>query len=101
MPIHRKRFRIEEAFTGDMAMPAVDGGIGPMHQEIMTELRAIRAQMGSPGHLAATARIVASASREVADAQPLLETYSGQFGRCEKLEAEADLVHHAVQTAKL
>jgi len=42
MPVHRKRFRIEEAFSGaGMSMPAVaEGDIGPMHREIMTELRA-------------------------------------------------------------
>src|SRR5258708_23868992 len=100
MPIHRQRVRIEEAFTGDMAMPAVDGGIGPMHQEIMTELRAIRAQMGSPGHLAATAGIGASVSREVADAHRLLETYRAQIEQCEKLKVELDLIHDAINRTK-
>ncbi|MEA2792666.1 MAG: hypothetical protein QOI87_46, partial [Bradyrhizobium sp.] len=38
MPIHRRRFRIEEPFVGDMSA-AVDGEAGPMHHEIMTELR--------------------------------------------------------------
>ena len=39
MPVHRKRFRIEEAFGGDMPVSElVDGDIGPMHREIMTEL---------------------------------------------------------------
>ena len=51
MPVHRRRFRIEEAFGGDMPMPAVaDGEVGPMHREIMTELRAIRTQMAGAGH---------------------------------------------------
>ena len=46
MPVHRKRFRIEEAFGTDMPAPELVGGeIGPMHREIMAELRAIRAQM--------------------------------------------------------
>ena len=46
MPVHRRRFRIEEAFGGDMPMPVEgDGEAGPMHHEIMSELRAIRAQM--------------------------------------------------------
>src|SRR6202158_6294831 len=36
MPIHRRRFRIEEAFAGDMPMTA-DGEFGPMHREIMAE----------------------------------------------------------------
>ena len=50
MPVDRRRFRIEQAFVGDMPMPAaVDGDVGPMHREIMNELRAIRAQMAAAG----------------------------------------------------
>jgi len=53
MAVHRRRFRIEEAFVGDMPMPAaVDGDAGPMHHEIMTELRALRAQMAGSGRSA-------------------------------------------------
>jgi chemotaxis protein CheZ len=101
MPIHRKRFRIEEAFLGDMAMPAiVDGDVGPMHREIMTELRAIRAQMASPAHNAATATIGASVPREVAGAQALLETYRAQIEQCEKLKVELDLIHDAISRTK-
>ena len=49
MPVHRKRFRIEEVLMGDMPVPSAgDGDIGPMHSEIMAELRAIRAQMAGP-----------------------------------------------------
>ncbi len=48
MPIHRRRFRIEEAILGDMStLPTADGDVGPAHREIMTELRAIRSQMGA------------------------------------------------------
>ena len=101
MPIHRKRFRIEEAFLGDMAMPeVVDGDVGPMHREIMTELRAIRAQMASPAHNAATATIGASIPREVAGAQALLETYRAQIEQCEKLKVELDLIHDAISRTK-
>ena len=101
MPIHRKRFRIEEAFLGDMAMPeVVDGDVGPMHREIMTELRAIRAQMASPAHSAATATIGASVPREVAGAQALLETYRAQIEQCEKLKVELDLIHDAISRTK-
>ncbi len=97
MPIHRKRFRIEEAFNGDMPIPlAVDGDIGPMHREIMTELRAIRAQMAGPGHGAATVSVAAS----VADAQALLETYRAQIEQCEKLKVELDLIHDAINRTK-
>ena len=41
MSVNRKRFRIEEAIMGEVAMPAVaeGGDIGPMHREIMAELR--------------------------------------------------------------
>ena len=49
MPIHRRRFRVEQAVTGDVPMPVVaDEEVGPMHREIMNELRAIRSQMGAP-----------------------------------------------------
>jgi len=101
MPIHRKRFRIEEAFNGDMPITgAVDGDIGPMHREIMTELRAIRAEMASPGHGAATESSGASISRGVADAQALLETYRAQIEQCEKLKVELDLIHDAINRTK-
>src|SRR5260370_3300175 len=101
MPIHRKRFRIEEAFNGDMPITAaVDGDIGPMHREIMTELRAIRAEMASPGHGAATESSGASISRGVADAQALLETYGAQIEQCEKLKVELDLIHDAINRTK-
>src|SRR5260370_4788237 len=101
MPIHRKRFRIEEAFNGDMPITAaVDGDIGPMHREIMTELRAIRAEMASTGHGAATESSGASISRGVADAQALLETYRAQIEQCEKLKVELDLIHDAINHTK-
>jgi chemotaxis protein CheZ len=84
-----------------MAMPAiVDGDVGPMHREIMTELRAIRAQMASPAHSAATATIGASVPREVAGAQALLETYRAQIEQCEKLKVELDLIHDAISRTK-
>src|SRR5947209_3059095 len=78
MPVHRKRFRIEEAFKGsDMPVQetAEDSDVGPMHREIMTELRALRAQMAGAGRSAATETIGASVTSEVAEAHALLETY--------------------------
>ena len=101
MPVHRKRFRIEEAFGGDLPVSeAMDGDIGPMHREIMTELRAIRAQMAGPGQSAATAAIGAPAGHEVADAQALLETYRAQIEQCEKLKVELDLIYDAINRTK-
>jgi chemotaxis protein CheZ len=102
MPIHRRRFRIEEAFVGDMPMPAaVDGEVGPMHHEIMAELRAIRAQMAGSGHSSvATETIGASVTREVAEAHALLETYRAQIEQCEKLKVELDLIHDAISRTK-
>ena len=102
MPTHRRRFRIEEAFTGgDMAMPA-DGEVGPMHREIMNELRAIRSQMGSagPARSAAAETIDASVSRGVAEAHALLETYRAQIEQCEKLKVELDLIYDAINRTK-
>jgi chemotaxis protein CheZ len=98
MPVHRKRFRIEEAFGGDMP-ELVDGNIGPMHREIMTELRAIRAQMAN-GHGAATATTDAPVSHGVTEAQVLLETYRAQIEQCEKLKVELDLIYDAINRTK-
>src|SRR5450755_4100641 len=100
MPVHRKRFRIEEAFGGDMPVSElVDGNIGPMHREIMTELRAIRAQMAS-GHGAATATTDAPVSHDVAEAEVLLETYRAHIEQCEKLKVELDLIYDAINRTK-
>jgi chemotaxis protein CheZ len=103
MSVSRKRFRIEEAFMGEvaMSMPAVaeGGDIGPMHREIMAELRSIRAQMaaaaGRPGESAE-----AQITREVAEAHTLLETYRAQIEQCEKLKVELDLIHDAINRTK-
>jgi chemotaxis protein CheZ len=104
MPVHRKRFRIEEAFSSEMAMSsgssAVDGEIGPMHREIMDELRAIRTQMATAGHRAATDTTGELISRETADAVTLLETYRAQIEQCEKLKVELDLIHDAITRTK-
>ena len=101
MPVHRRRFRIEEAIIGDIAMPPdVDGEVGPMHREIMSELRAIRAQMAAPGHSAATNTIGESVTREVAEAHALLETYRAQIEQCEKLKVELDLIYDAITRTK-
>jgi chemotaxis protein CheZ len=101
MPVHRKRFRIEQAFVGEVPMPsAEEGDAGPMHREIMTELRAIRAEMGRPVNGAGTAAIGASVAREVAGAHALLETYRAQIEQCEKLKVELDLIHDAITRTK-
>ena len=101
MPIHRRRFRIEQAIGGDMPAPEVaDGEVGPMHREIMTELRAIRAQMATSGHGATAEKGSASITREVADAQALLETYRAQIEQCEKLKIELDLIYDAINRTK-
>jgi len=100
MPVHRKRFRIEEAFGGDMPVSELMAGdVGPMHREIMTELRAIRARMAG-GHDAATVTTGASVTHEVAEAQSLLETYRAQIEQCEKLKVELDLIYDAINRTK-
>jgi chemotaxis protein CheZ len=100
MPVHRKRFRIEEAFAGEMPMPAAEGEMGPMHREIMDELRIIRAQMAGSGHVAATGTIDASLVRGAAEANAMLETYRAQMAQCEKLKIELDLIHDAINRTK-
>ncbi len=107
MPIHRRRFRVEEAVTGitaEMPMPAIaDEEVGPMHREIMNELRAIRSQMAAPaasGSSTASQELGASVNREVAEAQAMLETYRAQIEQCEKLKVELDLIYDAINRTK-
>jgi chemotaxis protein CheZ len=101
MPVHRKRYRIEEVQYG--AMPHSDapsGDISHSHHEIMSELRAIRAQMATPhrgGEVSAAERQVA---QEAVDAHALLQTYRAQIEQCEKLKIELDLIHEAINRTK-
>jgi chemotaxis protein CheZ len=103
MPVHRKRFRIEEAFAGALPAPEVADGvdIGPLHSQIMAELRAIRAQMaggGASGLMPAAGD--PSALRQISETQALLETYRAQIEQCEKLKVELDLIHDAISRTK-
>src|SRR5437879_8018104 len=105
MSVSRKRFRIEQAIMGDapVSVAAEGGDIGPMHREIMSELRSIRAQMAAGGghHRAAvTETAEATVAREVAEAFALLETYRAQIEQCEKLKVELDLIHDAINRTK-
>src|ERR1700736_4488753 len=101
MPVHRRRFRIEEAFASNVPMPSADDGdVGPMHREIMTELRAIRTQMPTIRHGVATETAGASLTRESAEAGALIETYRAQIEQCEKLKVELDLIHDAISRTK-
>ena len=102
MPVHRKRFRIEEAFLGDMPMPtAGDGDSDPMHHEIMAELRAIRAEMaGSAGAVAVASPGEESSGHRAPDALALLQTYRAQIEQCQKLKIELDLIHDAISRTK-
>ena len=103
MSVKRKRFRVEQAIMGDVAMPEPEaaGGadIGPMHREIMAELRSIRAQMAAP-RAATNESAEAVVAREVAEAHALLETYRAQVEQCEKLKVELDLIHDAISRTK-
>jgi chemotaxis protein CheZ len=102
MSVSRKRFRIEQAILGDapISMPVEGGEIGPMHREIMAELRAIRAQMAAAGHARPGGTEAADIAREVAEAHTLLETYRAQIEQCAKLKVELDLIHDAINRTK-
>ena len=102
MPIQRKRFRIEEVFAGDLPpLAMMDGEVGPMHREIMNELRAIRSQLAAPLRGAASANSGDTVSeQEVADALALLQTYRAQIEQCEKLKVELDLIYDAISRTK-
>jgi chemotaxis protein CheZ len=97
MPVHRKRFRIEESFFGAAPISSdADGEAMPMHREIMNELRALREQMAGSHRGAAAEGGVDPAG----DAQLLLQTYRAQIEQCEKLKVELDLIHDAINRTK-
>jgi len=105
MAIHRKRFRVEEAIVGEMPSPEMIEEAAPMHNEIMAELRAIRAQMakGTAAPLSASAAIAAidaSTAHELAETRTMLDTYRAQIEQCEKLKVELDLIHDAIDRTK-
>jgi len=81
--------------------PEVGVDIGPMHREIMNELRSIRGQMAKMRSSSASPESVGeAASREIATAKALLETYRAQIEQCEKLKVELDLIHDAITRTK-
>jgi len=104
MSVNRKRFRVEQAMLGDVPGPEPVGegvDIGPMHREIMAELRSLRAQMAAGGTQAVvTETAEATVARQVAEAHKLLETYRAQIEQCEKLKVELDLIHDAISRTK-
>jgi chemotaxis protein CheZ len=101
MPVHRKRFRIEESFFGAAPVSAdADDCAIPMHREIMNELRTIREQMAGPHHGAAAQGGSEPTPQQASDAQILLQTYRAQIEQCEKLKVELDLIHDAIIRTK-
>jgi chemotaxis protein CheZ len=105
MSIQRKRFRIEELTLGSAPpLAPIDCDSGPTHHDIMSELRAIRAQIVGGGQpiLAGvgTQEIEASTADEVAEARALLAQYRAQIEQCEKLKVELDLIHNAIDQTK-
>ena len=85
-----------------MPEPEVTGGadLGPMHREIMAELRSIRAQMAAAPAQRTADSVDSIVAREVAEAHALLETYRAQVEQCEKLKVELDLIHDAISRTK-
>jgi chemotaxis protein CheZ len=99
MAVQRKRFRIEEIGFEGMVMPeGTDVALMPNHNEIMTELRAIRAQMAGPHREAAAA--AAPMTQTTENMQATLDAYRAQIEQCEKLKVELDLIHEAINRTK-
>lgn len=97
MPVQRKRFRIEDVGYETTSMPEMmDAGPMPYHNEIMSELRAIRAQMGASNGDASKS----PAQTRPENMQATLEAYRAQIEQCEKLKVELDLIHEAINRTK-
>ncbi|WP_424629257.1 protein phosphatase CheZ [Bradyrhizobium sp. SYSU BS000235] len=111
MAIQRRRFRIEENQSG--GMPVFDevetsvpvaghDASSSHHREVMSELRAIRAQMATPSRAPqgdASGDDPVS-TEQLDDAKKLLDTYRAQIEQCEKLKVELDLIHDAISRTK-
>src|SRR5215475_4604402 len=98
MPVQRKRFRIEEFRTDGATMPEMmDGEVMPYHREIMSELRAIRAQMGRPSGAPDAPE---PHEAQAANGAAMLDSYRAQIEQCEKLKVELDLIHEAINKTK-
>jgi chemotaxis protein CheZ len=103
MPV-RKRFRVEEVGHETVSMSEmVDGGPMPYHNEIMSELRAIRAQMASPHGEASESPVQVETDGIQVKSENMhatLEAYRAQIEQCEKLKVELDLIHEAINRTK-
>lgn len=98
MPVQRKRFRVEEVGYETVSMPEmIDTAPMPYHSEIMSELRAIRAQMAMAHGGEAVAQ---AAPVKVENMQATLDAYRAQIEQCEKLKVELDLIHEAINRTK-
>jgi chemotaxis protein CheZ len=110
MAIQRRRFRIEENQSGGMpifdevetSIPVAGHDVSSNHhREVMSELRAIRAQMAAPSSAAKNnASDEPVTTEQLADAKRLLDTYRAQIEQCEKLKVELDLIHDAINRTK-
>jgi len=100
MAVQRKRFSIETIQVGDLPMLDQQQSDAPGHNQIMNELRAIRAQMGSHQGQAGAESDNAPSSQELTDAQELLSSYRAQIEQCEKLKIELDLIYDAIGRTK-
>lgn len=101
MAVQRKRFRIERIQSGDMpVLDLIEGDAAPHHNQIMSELRAIRAQMASHHNGPVSEQDANPSPQELTEAQQLLGSYRAQIEQCEKLKVELDLIHDAINRTK-
>ena len=106
MSVNRKRFRIEQAILGDAPIVHAcrrrrDRPDAPRdHGRAARDPRPDGGRRPRPPRRPATRPRPAVVSREVAEAQALLETYRAQIEQCEKLKVELDLIHDAINRTK-
>lgn len=77
-----------------------DSEVTPQHHQIMSELRAIRAQMAASGGAPVAEDEDAPSAQDLMAAKKLLESYRAQIEQCEKLKVELDLIHDAITRTK-
>lgn len=96
MPVQRKIFRVEELFSNgdDPDLSAFDPGYERLHNEIMTELRALRSAMSPAPQTQSSPDLAAEAFKAQAEA------FQAHVAEARKFKIELDVIDQAIKKTK-
>ncbi|MCZ7641800.1 MAG: chemotaxis protein [Pseudorhodoplanes sp.] len=98
MPVQRKIFRVEELFSNgdDPDLSAFDPGYERLHNEVMTELRALRSAMSSAPQTQPQSSPDLAAEAFKAQA----EAFQAHIAEARKFKIELDVIDQAIKKTK-